>query len=48
MGRLLTNNLFNSGFYDIVRDVINDLGQEFDQIIEVESDMGLGNGGLGV
>lgn len=47
MGRLLTNNLFNSGFYDIVRDVINDLGQEFDQIIEVESDMGLGNGGLG-
>lgn len=47
MGRLLTNNLFNSGYQDMVRDVLTDLGQDFDTIVDVEPDMGLGNGGLG-
>ena len=26
MGRLLTNNLYNSGFHDMVRDVLTDMG----------------------
>lgn len=47
MGRLLTNNLYNSGFHDMVRDVLTDMGQDFDAIVDVEPDMGLGNGGLG-
>ena len=47
MGRLLTNNLYNSGYHDMVRDVLRDLGQDFDAIVDVEPDMGLGNGGLG-
>lgn len=47
MGRLLTNNLHNSGYHDMVRDVLTDLGQDFDSIVDVELDMGLGNGGLG-
>ena len=47
MGRLLTNNLYNSGYHDMVREVLTDLGQNFDAIIDVEPDMGLGNGGLG-
>ncbi len=47
MGRLLTNNLFNSGYYEMIRDVLEDLGQDFEAIVDVESDMGLGNGGLG-
>ena len=47
MGRLLTNNLYNSGYHDMVRDVLTDLGQDFDTIVDVEPDMGLGNGGLG-
>jgi len=47
MGRLLTNNLYNSGYHDMVRDVLTDLGQDFDAVVDVEPDMGLGNGGLG-
>ena len=47
MGRLLTNNLYNSGFQDMVREVLTDMGQDFDSIVDVEPDMGLGNGGLG-
>ncbi len=47
MGRLLTNNLFNSGYHAMVRSVLTDLGQDFDAIVDVEMDMGLGNGGLG-
>ena len=27
MGRLLTNNLYNSGYHDMVRDVLTDLGK---------------------
>ena len=28
----------------MVRDVLTDLGQDFDTIVDVEPDMGLGNG----
>jgi starch phosphorylase len=47
MGRLLTNNLHNSGYFESVRKVFDRLGKNFDAIVDVESDMGLGNGGLG-
>lgn len=47
MGRLLTNNLHNSGYFSSVEKVFKALGKDFDAIIDVESDMGLGNGGLG-
>ena len=47
MGRLLTNNLYNSGYFESVQKVFESLGKDFDTIIDVESDMGLGNGGLG-
>ncbi len=47
MGRLLTSNLMNLGVYDIVSDGLQDLGISMNEMEEVESDAGLGNGGLG-
>ena len=47
MGRLLTNNLMNLGVYDVVKDGLNDLGVNINELEEIESDAGLGNGGLG-
>lgn len=47
MGRLLTSNLMNLGIYDIVKDGLNDLGININELEEMESDAGLGNGGLG-
>ncbi|MEZ5278377.1 MAG: glycogen/starch/alpha-glucan phosphorylase [Opitutaceae bacterium] len=47
MGRLLVNNLINSGIYDQTRDALSELGLDFEEIREEEVDMGLGNGGLG-
>ncbi|PSF36838.1 glycogen phosphorylase [Aphanothece hegewaldii CCALA 016] len=47
MGRHLGNNLVNLGIYDEVRQVIEELGLDFDEILEQEPDPGLGNGGLG-
>lgn len=47
MGRLLTNNLMNLGIYDVVKDGLDELGMNINEIEEVESDAGLGNGGLG-
>ncbi|GBF82355.1 glycogen/starch/alpha-glucan phosphorylase [Aphanothece sacrum] len=47
MGRHLGNNLLNLGLYDKMRQVVEDLGLDFDEIIEQEPDPGLGNGGLG-
>lgn len=47
MGRLLTNNLMNLGIYDIVKDGLKDLGLDINELEELESDAGLGNGGLG-
>ena len=47
MGRLLINNLHNSGIYDEAKDALAALGQNFDDIANEEDDMGLGNGGLG-
>lgn len=47
MGRLLTNNLMNLGIYDAVKDGLSDLGIDINTLEELESDAGLGNGGLG-
>jgi glycogen phosphorylase len=47
MGRLLTNNLMNLGIYSVVDEAMKDLGYDLNDIESKESDIGLGNGGLG-
>lgn len=47
MGRLVTNNLQNSGHYDVVKSAFEDLEIDLNEVEEAESDAGLGNGGLG-
>ena len=47
MGRALSNNLINAGIMEGVRDVLNDLGIDYNIVEEQEPDAGLGNGGLG-
>ena len=46
MGRLLTNNLMNLGIYDIAREGLAELGLDINKLEDLESDAGLGNGGL--
>ena len=47
MGRLLENNLRNTGLYEPAQHALAQLGQDLDAIVNREPDMGLGNGGLG-
>lgn len=47
MGRLMVNNLHNSGLFESTREALTELGQDFSEVAEEEADMGLGNGGLG-
>jgi len=47
MGRLLTNNLMNLGIYEIAKEGLAELGQDINELEDLESDAGLGNGGLG-
>ena len=47
MGRLLENNLRNTGLYEPAEKALAELGQDLGEIINREPDMGLGNGGLG-
>jgi starch phosphorylase len=47
MGRLLVNNVHNSGLFEPTHEALKELGQDFDCIADEEMDMGLGNGGLG-
>lgn len=47
MGRLLTNNLKNLEIYDVVQESLDELGIDINKIEDLESDAGLGNGGLG-
>ena len=47
VGRLLVNNLMNLGIYEIVKDGLADLNINIHELEELESDPGLGNGGLG-
>ena len=47
MGRLLSNNMYALGIHETVKDGLKDLGINLDELEELESDAGLGNGGLG-
>ncbi len=47
MGRLLENNLRNTGLYEPAKLALAELGQDLESIVNREPDMGLGNGGLG-
>ncbi len=47
MGRLLTNNMYNAGVEDKVNTALAELEIDFEVLREDETDMGLGNGGLG-
>lgn len=47
MGRLLTNNLMNLGIYTMVKEGLQDLHIDIHALEDMESDAGLGNGGLG-
>lgn len=47
LGRLLSNNLMNLGIHSVVKEGLNELGLDLNKLEDVESDAGLGNGGLG-
>ena len=47
LGRALSNNLINFGFYDIVREICSEAGVNYNLIEDMEADPELGNGGLG-
>lgn len=47
MGRMITNNLMNAGYYPIVKKAFDELGLDLNEIEHQETDAGLGNGGLG-
>lgn len=47
MGRHLSNNLISLGIYDLMKEVVQESGLELSDLIELEPDPGLGNGGLG-
>jgi starch phosphorylase len=47
MGPHLGNNLVNLGIYDQAKQAIDELGLDFESLLEVEEEPGLGNGGLG-
>jgi len=47
MGRWLSDNLCNLRLNEQCRGVLKELGVDLDQVLEVEPDAGLGNGGLG-
>lgn len=47
MGRAMTNNVANLKLEGAVKEALLSLGHTYEEIIEFESDAGLGNGGLG-
>lgn len=47
LGRSLRNHLYNSKILDETSDAIKEMGFELDELLEIEPDAGLGNGGLG-
>jgi len=47
MGRLLENNLRNTNLWNVTKEAMAELGQDLDDMVNEEPDMGLGNGGLG-
>lgn len=47
IGRLLGNNIYNLGIEKQVKECMDDLGFDLDEVYDQELDAGLGNGGLG-
>ncbi len=47
MGPQLGNNLINLGIYDEVKQAVEELGLDLNELLEQEDEPGLGNGGLG-
>ena len=47
IGKLLDNYLINTGSRDIVKEGLKDLGIDLEELLELDPDPGLGNGGLG-
>ncbi len=47
MGRLLENNLRNTETWEVAKAALAELGQDINEVVNEEPDMGLGNGGLG-
>lgn len=47
LGRSLGNNLINLAIYDEVKELMDELDVDLNQLEELEEDAGLGNGGLG-
>lgn len=47
LGRSLRNHLYNIGLLDTATSAIKELGYDIDNLIAIEPDAGLGNGGLG-
>ena len=47
LGKSLKSNLKNLGIYDMVVEGLKDLGIDYEDLEDIESDAGLGNGGLG-
>lgn len=46
-GRFLLQHLLNLDLYDVARQAVTELGFDLDELLEMEWDPGLGNGGLG-
>lgn len=47
LGPHLGNNLINLGLYDVAKEAIEQLGLNFEELLDQEEEPGLGNGGLG-
>ena len=47
LGPHLGNNLLNMGIYDQVKQAMEELGLDFEELLDQEVEPGLGNGGLG-
>ena len=47
LGRSLKNNLYNLDELDVYREALEKLGFDIDELYDLETDPGLGNGGLG-
>ena len=47
LGPHLGNNLLNLGAFDTARQAMEELGLDFEKLLEQEEEPGLGNGGLG-
>ncbi len=47
LGRMMLNNLVNLGIYTPIKEALGELGMDLTELLEMENDAGLGNGGLG-